>query len=317
MNPKVFVSYASEDKDFAKAFADRLRSREIDAWFDDWEILPGDSLVDKIFEEGIKHADAFVAVLSIHSVNKPWVREELNAAIIRKINGASKLIPIVLDDCEVPEALQSTVHVRIKDQNNYDAELDRIVNAIYQRRDKPPLGTAPAYVSTIIDVIPDLTKVDCLVLKLSCEEADRRGHEMVTADTALEKARSLDISDTECFESLQILESRGYVSIRHVHDSQRLFAGLKVTPFGYEQYAKVYVDGYDSIIESVGLQILNLERRNSREISSALDKPIMLINHIIHSFERCGWVKLIKVSTGDHNLHIFNNISPELKRRFE
>lgn len=38
-------------------------------------MLPGDSLVDKIFEEGLKEAQAVIVVLSRISVEKPWVRE--------------------------------------------------------------------------------------------------------------------------------------------------------------------------------------------------------------------------------------------------
>lgn len=40
MNPKVFVSHASEDKEhFVVEFATKLRARGIDAWLDKWEIL--------------------------------------------------------------------------------------------------------------------------------------------------------------------------------------------------------------------------------------------------------------------------------------
>ncbi len=53
MSPKVFVSHASEDKDrFVTKFATKLREKGVDAWLDKWEMLPGDSLVDKFFEEG-------------------------------------------------------------------------------------------------------------------------------------------------------------------------------------------------------------------------------------------------------------------------
>ena len=38
--PKVFISHASEDKDrFVLAFAKELRSRGVDAWVDEWEIV--------------------------------------------------------------------------------------------------------------------------------------------------------------------------------------------------------------------------------------------------------------------------------------
>jgi hypothetical protein len=314
MNPKVFVSYASEDRAFVKTFVENLRQRGVDAWFDGWEILPGDSLVDKIFE-GIENAQAFIAVLSIHSVNKPWVREELNAAVIRKINGLSKLIPVVLDDCEVPEALKSTVWVRLKDQNNYDAQLESTVNAIYEHRDKPPLGDPPPYSATSINLISDLTKVDCLVLKLGCEEANRKGHGLIDADTALKAAKSLGISEDECFESLQILDHRVYVSLSYSHNTDNKFHHFRVTPIGYEEYATSYVDGYDSIVRSVALQILNTDQKNSRDISETLKLPIMMVNHIIQRFEARSWLKVIKSSTGDFNLSAYN-LHPELKRRF-
>jgi hypothetical protein len=72
MAPKVFVSHASEDKDrFVLGFATELRARGVDVWLDKWEMLPGDSLVDKIFEEGIKGASAVIVVLSKFSVQKP------------------------------------------------------------------------------------------------------------------------------------------------------------------------------------------------------------------------------------------------------
>ncbi|HFT7679416.1 TPA: toll/interleukin-1 receptor domain-containing protein, partial [Citrobacter braakii] len=76
--PKVFVSHASEDKDrFVMAFAERLRANGVDAWVDKWEIQVGDSLVRKIFSEGLAECSAIIVVLSNYSVNKPWVREEL------------------------------------------------------------------------------------------------------------------------------------------------------------------------------------------------------------------------------------------------
>src|SRR4051812_30771655 len=84
--PKVLVSHASEDTQrFVLPFAERLRANGIDAWLDIWEINPGDSLIKKIFEDGLKNAQAMIVVLSRYSINKPWVREELDAGMVKKI----------------------------------------------------------------------------------------------------------------------------------------------------------------------------------------------------------------------------------------
>ncbi len=86
VSPKVFVCHATEDKGrFVRKFSARLRESGIDAWVDEWEIGPGDRLVRKIFDDGIKNAKAFIIVISRISVEKPWVKEELDAAVVQRI----------------------------------------------------------------------------------------------------------------------------------------------------------------------------------------------------------------------------------------
>ena len=97
----------------------------MDAWVDEWEIYPGDSLVQKIFEEGLKDAEAVIIVLSEHSVDKPWVREELDASIMKKVEDLITLIPVGIDDCEVPESLRSIVWQKIENLEEYGTEFDR------------------------------------------------------------------------------------------------------------------------------------------------------------------------------------------------
>lgn len=95
MQPKAFVSHASEDKErFVIPFATALRAKGIDAWVDRWEMRLGDSLVDKIFEEGLKDASAVIIVLSNASIAKPWVREELNGAFVKRMEKGTRIIPI-------------------------------------------------------------------------------------------------------------------------------------------------------------------------------------------------------------------------------
>ncbi len=93
IHPKVFIIHASEDKErFVLSFYDRLRAKGIDAWLDTFEMLPGDKLVTKVFEEGLKQSDAVIVVLSAVSTAKPFVRKELDAAVIKSIN--EKTAPI-------------------------------------------------------------------------------------------------------------------------------------------------------------------------------------------------------------------------------
>ena len=318
MNPKVFLSHASEDKArFVTEFATKLRTTKgIDVWLDEWEILPGDSIVDKIFEEGINNAQAIIVVLSKYSIDKPWVKEELNAAMVKRINAGSKLIPIVLDNCEVPAALRSTVWVNIQDLNDYNSAFERIVNSIFEQRQKPTLSAPPSYATTPVDRIGSLNKQDTLVLVIGCEEAIRVAHSLVDIDATLNKTRSLEISNEQCFESLEVLESMGYVKVHRVFNTERPVDHFRIEPYGFEHYASVFIEGYEATSRSIGLQIINLAQRNSREISAALNQPIMLVNHVIGTLEGSRLLKVNKSMTGDYNLFIYN-VSPALRRHLE
>lgn len=55
------------------------------------------------------------------------MREELDASFVKRIGKNSKIIPIVLDDCAVPECLQSTVWENINDHQNYEENFTRII----------------------------------------------------------------------------------------------------------------------------------------------------------------------------------------------
>ena len=109
---RAFLSHASEDKeDFVEPLARELAEMGVAPWLDIWEIRPGDSLVRKLFEEGLDTVDAVIVVVSESSAAKPWVREELDAAVVRRITGTVRLIPVRLDDAPIPAPLRHLVWI--------------------------------------------------------------------------------------------------------------------------------------------------------------------------------------------------------------
>ena len=311
--PKVFVSHASEDKDrFVLGFAEKLRARGIDAWLDKWEMAPGDSLVDKIFEEGIKHAQAVIVVLSQKSVQKRWVREELNAGMVKRINESSKLIPVVIEACEMPECLKSTLWVRVQDLSSYEAELDNIVAAIYDHREKPPVGPPPAYVQTAMKSVPGLSSRESLVLRLVYEKALEQENTLINLTDVEEPLNKLDIRSTQLPDALEALDYYGY--IQAVRGINRAIAFMHITAAGFEQYACMYLPGYDDLITSVALQIVNEGKTTSSSIVEALNQPSMLVKHIL---DRLAQERLIQAVTGADWERIILDVSPELRRRLE
>ncbi len=251
--PKVFVSHASEDKvRFVIPFAAKLRANGVDAWVDRWEMLPGDSLIDKIFEEGIKNAKAMIVVLSNDSVNKRWVKEELNAGMVKKISGSTKIIPIIIDDCAVPEALQSTVWETIKDLNNYEEEFQRILATIFGTSLKPPIGTPPKYVQFQIDSLPGLNKIDTVVFKTICEKSLEIESDWISTGDLITQLHDNGITEEMLYESTEMLNSKYLIQGTPHFEGKIDF--FQITSIGFETFARQFLPKFDSMLRDVLLK---------------------------------------------------------------
>lgn len=104
--PIVFLCHSSKDKPFVRRLAEELRSNEINVWFDEENILVGQSIIDRM-EDGIRRADYVGVVLTPNFLTGPWANRELQMAISREIQaGMVKVLPILRRDCDIPEFLR-------------------------------------------------------------------------------------------------------------------------------------------------------------------------------------------------------------------
>jgi hypothetical protein len=312
MNPKVFISHASEDKErFVVDFASKLRANGVDAWLDKWEMLPGDSLVDKIFEEGIKEADSFIIILSNHSVNKPWVREELNASFVKRIGKNSKIIPIVLDNCTVPECLQSTIWENINNHRNYEENFTRILNSILGVLDKPALGQAPSYATSKVNEIQGLHKIDTIIFTQACQSVLLKGERSVNLSEIYNDLKAQEISDEDILESLEVLDSKGYIKATKVFGGSIPFFTIRT--FGFDQFARANIDNYEEKTNDICIKLINHSLKNNADVVDMTKYPLALVNHVFDLLENKGLINMVKALGG---LYIVTNISPEFKRMF-
>lgn len=106
--PKVFLSYARQDKDTVLEIYTFLKENGCDTWMDVKNILPGQAWEYEI-ERAIENSNYFIACLSTHSVNHTgYVQTELKKALKildRFPEGKIFLIPIKLDNCPIPPSL--------------------------------------------------------------------------------------------------------------------------------------------------------------------------------------------------------------------
>lgn len=107
----VFISYSHKDAEFVDRLSVRLVENNIKVWKDDMKIVAGDTFMSKI-QAGIEGASYFCIVLSKNSLKSKWVKEEINEALIRESKERGIVIlPILIDDCEVPPLLSDRIFV--------------------------------------------------------------------------------------------------------------------------------------------------------------------------------------------------------------
>ena len=91
----VFISHATEDKDgIVRPLAHALRDREVNVWYDEFELRVGDSLRRKI-DAGIARSRFGLLILSPDFFAKNWPQYELDGLIARDMHdGGQRLLPI-------------------------------------------------------------------------------------------------------------------------------------------------------------------------------------------------------------------------------
>jgi hypothetical protein len=100
-----FLSHSSKDKSFVRHLAADLVAHGVKVWLDEQQILVGDSIPEKI-AQGLAESDFFLIVVSRNSLESPWVKKELNGALVHEIERRKvRLMPIRFDDAPVPDSI--------------------------------------------------------------------------------------------------------------------------------------------------------------------------------------------------------------------
>ena len=295
MMPKVIVCLAREDrKDFLPGFTRQLLRSGLHAQVEAWELKPRDSLIDRIFQEGIGQACALVAVMSGISLAMDWVREASCDEFIRRTSG--RLIPVALGGCEIPAPLRGLACTSIQDR------LSAAV-AAYSAQPSWRIGRPKQSKK-----IADLDGTGSLMLALSCEAAMESGSRFIRPAELPVKSGGIFLSPEDIEDALEMLDRDGYI---------RLFCAMStghchyhITLKGFEAYAAECLPDYRARVEAIACSAYST--RNSCELSRELGEPQMLVDHVLDTLEHRGYLKLARLIDGPSVIY---DISPELLTR--
>ena len=113
---KVFISHSSKDKPFVRKLKRDLELNYIDSWLDEDELLPGDSLIEKL-DSALKNSTHLMIILSPNSVKSDWVQFELeNALKYIEEETLAKIIPIYYRKCKIPEVLKPILNIDLTNE---------------------------------------------------------------------------------------------------------------------------------------------------------------------------------------------------------
>jgi predicted nucleotide-binding protein len=126
----VFISHSHAEKLFARRIAADIAKSVHHVWIDEAEILIGDSLIEKI-GEALEAVDYVLAILSSHSIGSKWVRQDLDIAIDREINGRKVVVlPALIEDVELPIFLRGKLYADFRVPANYENELAKVLRSL-------------------------------------------------------------------------------------------------------------------------------------------------------------------------------------------
>nr|WP_062337374.1 toll/interleukin-1 receptor domain-containing protein [Herbidospora sakaeratensis] len=311
--PVAFVSHASEDKpDFAEPLARMIANLGVQPWLDKWEIRPGDSLVQMLFDEGLATADAVILVVSQYSVSKPWVREELDHATVQRVNRGTRLIPVRLDNVPMPAPLQHLLWVDAeRSAASVQATARKIADTLHGHDARPSVGPPPTY-TMVAPRIPGLTPADAFVLTEIIREAIASGHLLLLDWNIIEsRAQAAGVTAEALVESMHALGEGDYVDVsfraEHVHD-------VKLTRFGYSVGISAVLPDVDQVHQRVVSALVNDPPTGIQIIHNLADRASterLVVDQLLKDLEDRG---LVTVSRGMGDSSRLHNVSPTLRR---
>jgi len=119
---RVFLCHASQDKPAVRKLHRYLKQRGVQPWLDELDLLPGENWEVEI-PKALFSSDVILVCLSKNSVDKEgYVQKEISFALdkaLEKPEGTIFVVPVKLEDCDVPKRLNRFQWVDLFRQDGY------------------------------------------------------------------------------------------------------------------------------------------------------------------------------------------------------
>lgn len=130
----IFLSYQIKDREWVGCLVDALSEQGLHVWYDEMEIKPGDSMLDRV-EEGLHDSTYVVFVITSETARSNWAAAELGAALALQ----KPLIPIVAEDMpleDIPGPIKLRKYLLKGDPRAVAEEIAHVVVSKRKSEDK-------------------------------------------------------------------------------------------------------------------------------------------------------------------------------------
>jgi len=148
--PQIYLSYSQKDREKVEILYQELSEVGFKPWMLDKDVLPGQSW-ELATQQAIRRSDFFLACLSASAIGSVAVQREVKQAlnILQEMpNRDIYLIPVRLEDCQVPESLRDFRWVNLFEEDGWTRLVQTITHA--STPPLPPLEPPEALVQASV-----------------------------------------------------------------------------------------------------------------------------------------------------------------------
>lgn len=130
-----FISYTAADQAWAEWIAWQLEAAGYTTVLQAWDFAAGENFVVRM-RDALEHADRTIAVLSPAYLASRYGIDEWTGAFLHDQTGRQRLLPILVEACELPRLLATLTHVDLSRMSREDARV-RLLQAVRGGRRRP------------------------------------------------------------------------------------------------------------------------------------------------------------------------------------
>lgn len=315
MAPTVYIAHSRDDRSrFVDPFSLALGRAGITAEADPWQLGSRDSLIDRIFSEGLKGSLAFIVILSRFNSSHEWTQFELEESVVDRIEAVSRFVVILLDSTPAPGELPARVRVFDVKQPGDLMEISTILQEL------APILTIGRKTSAAAPArgepdkpelfIPGLEATETTLLALACRSAIENNSLLVKAEDISRLATPMELEPGAFRLALEALDSASYIKAKRANGGQISVVEVERRSFG--SYMNHILEDFDEVVGDLADEIIGGVRDNETLVERS-QLPPLVVTYILDELDATGQITVIRQMKGNRRI---KRISPEFRKRY-